>query len=50
MVNLWLQMLGGGLLRADQITEITVHQTPEMAGKAAHWLLNVTDGRPGGRG
>jgi hypothetical protein len=35
-------MLDGGLVRADQITEITLHQTPEIAGKPPHWLLDVT--------
>jgi hypothetical protein len=41
-MHLWLQMLDGGLVRADQITEITLHQTPEIAGKPPHWLLDVT--------
>ena len=40
--HVWLQMLDGGLVRADLITEITLHQTPEIAGKPPHWLLDVT--------
>lgn len=50
MGNVWLQLLDGGLLRADQVTEITLNQTPEIAGKRARWLLDVMTAVPVGGG
>jgi hypothetical protein len=43
-------MFDGSLVRADQITEITLSQTPEIAGKPPHWLLDVTTAVPVGGG
>jgi hypothetical protein len=48
--NVWLQLLDGGLVRADQVTEITVRQTPEIAGKPSRWLLTVAVAVPVGSG
>jgi len=48
--HVWLQLLDGSLVRADQITEITVHQTPEIAGKPARWLLDAVVATPVGSG
>jgi hypothetical protein len=28
-------------VRADQVTGIDAHQTPELSGKPSHWLLDV---------
>ena len=39
--RVWLQTLGDGLVRADQITGIDAHQTPALTGKPARWLLYV---------
>jgi hypothetical protein len=50
LANVWLQMLDGGLVRADQVTEITLHQTPEIAGKPSRWLLDVAVAVPVGSG
>jgi hypothetical protein len=50
LANVWLQLLDGGLVRADQVTEITVHQTPEIAGKPSRWLLDVAVAVPVGSG
>ena len=41
LTSVWLQTLGDGLVRADQVVGIDVHQTPALTGKAAHWLLDV---------
>jgi hypothetical protein len=41
LTNVWLQTLGDGLVRADQITGIEAHQTPALTGKPSHWLLDV---------
>jgi hypothetical protein len=50
LANVWLQMLDGSLVRADQVTEITLDQTPEIAGKPARWLLAVAVAVPVGSG
>lgn len=42
LASVWLQLHDGSLVRADQATEITVHPTPALSGKAAHWLLTVS--------
>ena len=41
LTSVWLQTLGDGLVRADQVSGIDVHQTPALTGKAPHWLLDV---------
>jgi hypothetical protein len=41
LTNVWLQTLGDGLVRADQVIGIDVHQTPALTGKPAHWLLDI---------
>ncbi len=41
LTNVWLQTLGDGLVRADQVTGIDAHQTPALAGKPSRWLLDV---------
>lgn len=41
LTNVWLQTLGDGLVRADQVTGIDAHQTPALTGKPPHWLLDV---------
>jgi hypothetical protein len=41
LTNVWLQTLGDGLVRADRVVGIDVHQTPALTGKAPHWLLDV---------
>jgi hypothetical protein len=48
--RVWLQTLGDGLVRADQITGIDAHQTPALTGKPARWLLDVVLGVPIGSG
>jgi hypothetical protein len=50
LANVWLQMIDGSLVRADQVTEITLHQTPEIAGKPSRWLLDVAVAVPVGSG
>ena len=30
-----------GLVRADQVIGVDVHQTPALTGKPAHWLLDI---------
>jgi hypothetical protein len=50
LANVWLQMLDGSLVRGDQVTEITLHQTPEIAGKPSRWLLDVAVAVPVGSG
>jgi hypothetical protein len=50
LANVWLQLLDGSLVRADQVTEITLHQTPEIAGKPSRWLLDVAVAVPVGSG
>lgn len=41
LTNVWMQTLGDGLVRADQVTGIDAHQTPALTGKRPHWLLDV---------
>jgi hypothetical protein len=41
LTNVWLQTLGDGLVRADQVVGIDAHQTPALPGKPAHWLLDI---------
>ena len=48
--RVWLQTLGDGLVRADQITGVDAHQTPALTGKPARWLLDVVLGVPIGSG
>jgi hypothetical protein len=40
-LSMWLQTLGDGLVRADQVARINAHQTPALSGKPSHWLLDV---------
>ncbi len=48
--RVWVQTLGDGLVRADQITGIDAHQTPALTGKPARWLLDVVLAVPIGSG
>jgi hypothetical protein len=41
LTNVWLRTWGDGLVRADQVVGIDVHQTPALTGKPAHWLIDV---------
>jgi hypothetical protein len=50
LTSVWLQTLGDGLVRADQVVGIDVHQTPALTGKAPHWLLDVVLPAPIGSG
>lgn len=50
LANVWVQTLDGSLVRADQVTEITLHETPEIAGKPSRWLLDVAVAVPVGSG
>jgi hypothetical protein len=50
LTSVWLQTLGDGLVRADQVVGIDVHQTPALTGKASHWLLDVVLPTPIGSG
>ena len=50
LTSVWLQTLGDGLVRADQVVGIDVHQTPALTGKAPHWLLDVVLPTPIGSG
>jgi hypothetical protein len=42
--NVWVQTLGDGLVRADQVTGIDAHQTPALTGKPSRWLLGAMAG------
>jgi hypothetical protein len=48
--NVWVQTLGDGLVRADQITGIDAHQTPGVRGAPPRWLLDVVVSTPVGSG
>ncbi|WP_308257350.1 hypothetical protein [Pseudonocardia lacus] len=48
--TVWLQMFDGSLVRADQVVEIELHRTPEIAGKPSRWLLDVVLAVPVGGG
>jgi len=50
LCRVWLQTLGDGLVRADQITGVDAHQTPALTGKPARWLLDVVLAVPIGSG
>lgn len=50
LCRVWLQTLGDGLVRADQITGIDAHQTPALTGKPSRWLLDVVLAVPIGSG
>ena len=50
LTSVWLQTLGDGLVRADQVVGVDVHQTPALTGKASHWLLDVVLPTPIGSG
>ena len=50
LTNVWLQLFDGNLVRADQVTEIELQQTPEIAGKPSRWLLDVVLPVPVGSG
>src|SRR5919112_951155 len=50
LTSVWLQTMGDGLVRADQVVGIDVHQTPALTGKAPHWLLDVVLPTPIGSG
>jgi hypothetical protein len=41
LTNVWLQTQSDGLVRADQVVGVDVHQTPALPGKAPHWLLDI---------
>ena len=41
LAKVWLQTHGDGLVRGDQVVGIDVHQTPELTGKRAHWLIDI---------
>ncbi|WP_246632789.1 hypothetical protein [Pseudonocardia nigra] len=41
LTNVWLQTLGDGLVRADQVAGIDAHQTRALSGKPSRWLLDV---------
>jgi len=41
LTGVWLQLSDGDLVRADQAGEISVHPTPQLAGKPARWLVTV---------
>jgi hypothetical protein len=41
LTKVWLQTAADGLVRADQVTGIGAHQTPELSGKPSRWLLDV---------
>jgi len=40
LAKVWLQLRDGDLVRADQVSEITVHPAPRMSG-AERWLVDV---------
>ena len=48
--NIWVATLTGGLIRADCIVGVESHQTPELTGKPARWLLDITLAVPAGSG
>lgn len=50
LTSVWLQTLADGLVRADQVVGIDVHQTPALTGKAPHWLVDVVLSAPIGSG
>jgi hypothetical protein len=50
LTNVWVQTLGDGLIRADQVTGIDAHQTPALTGKPSRWLLDVVVPVPIGSG
>lgn len=50
LATVWLRLFDGSLVRADQITQIDLHQTPEIAGKPSRWLLDVVVGVAVGSG
>lgn len=50
LTNVWVETLADGLLRADQITGISAHRTPDITGKPPHWLLHVVLPAPVGSG
>jgi hypothetical protein len=50
LTNVWVQTLGDGVVRADQITGIDAHQTPALSGKPSRWLLDVVVSVPIGSG
>ncbi|GAA4557758.1 hypothetical protein [Pseudonocardia xishanensis] len=49
LAKVWLQSTDGDLVRADQVSEITVHPTPRMSG-AERWLVDVVVPVPTGAG
>ena len=48
--NVWVETLGDGLIRADQIAGIDAHQTPGLRGAPSRWLLDVVVSTPIGSG
>ena len=50
LTNVWIRTLSDGLIRADNIVGIDTHRTPPLAGKHAHWLLDVILPAPVGSG
>jgi hypothetical protein len=41
LTNVWVNTLGDGLVRADQIVGVHARRTPATTGKPSHWLLNA---------
>lgn len=41
LTRVWLQTLADGLIRADQVTGIDVHQPPAVTGRTPPWLIDV---------
>jgi len=50
LTTIWVRTLSDGLIRADHIVGIDAHRTPPLAGKHAHWLLDVVLPAPVGSG
>jgi hypothetical protein len=50
LTHVWVQTLGDGLVRADQIVGIDAHQSPALSGKPPRWLLVLVVAVPTGSG
>lgn len=50
LTKVWIRTLSDGLLRADQVTGVSCHSTPAIAGNSAHWLLTASVAVPAGSG
>lgn len=40
--KIWVRTSTDGLIRADQIVEVSAHPAPALSGKTAHWLVDAT--------